>query len=247
MTGYFTNKQLIMPTAHVMALRRLLLLLLVLHVALAITFDTPALPSSLPQLLALASSGDAEGAAALLASGGASIEDVDGKSGGGALHWAAEAGHAAVIVALGTSFRRDGVADRRNRHGFAALHLAAMNGHAAACEALLDVAGAAAGATTNEAVTALHLAASNGNEALAALLMRRGGDPNARDAERWTPLHKAAYRGKGAVAARLIDGGSDAAALTGDGRNAAQLATATGHAELAATLGATMARLHAGL
>ena len=58
-----------MPTAHAMALRRLLLLLLVLHVALAITFDTPALPSSLPQLLALASSGDAEGAAALLEAG----------------------------------------------------------------------------------------------------------------------------------------------------------------------------------
>jgi hypothetical protein len=67
--------------------------------------------------------------------------------------------------------------------------------------------------------TPLHVAADSGSERVAALLLERGADPNARSLINHTPLHAAAAAGQEDVAALLLLRGADLAAR--DGRHEA--------------------------
>jgi ankyrin repeat protein len=63
--------------------------------------------------------------------------------------------------------------------------------------------------------TPLHVAADSGSERVAALLLERGADPNARSLIDHTPLHAAAAAGQEDVAALLLLRGADLAARDG--------------------------------
>ncbi|KAH0610788.1 uncharacterized protein H6S33_011215 [Morchella sextelata] len=90
--------------------------------------------------------------------------------------------------------------------GYTPLHLAARAGKVKLVELLLD-----SGARIDSQIhdTALHLAAKHEHEAVVALLLKRGADPNLKDACGMTPLHLVVlYRFK-AVAEMLLLNGAD--------------------------------------
>ena len=68
------------------------------------------------------------------------------------------------------------------------------------------------GKTAAEGLTPLHLAARGGHDALARLLIARGGEVNARANDGRTPLHLAAKHGRENTAKILLDNGADAKA-----------------------------------
>jgi len=61
----------------------------------------------------------------------------------------------------------------------------------------------------NKEVTALHCASRSGHGNIVELLLRRGADVNALDAECWTPLYYAANAGHSTIAKMLLDNGAD--------------------------------------
>jgi len=86
--------------------------------------------------------------------------------------------------------------------------------------------------------TALHLAAFFGQLETTRLLLGRGADPNAvaLNDSRVTPLHAAARDGDEAIVDMLLLRGADATRKSDDGKTAADLAEANGHASLARLL-----------
>ena len=98
--------------------------------------------------------------------------------------------------------------------GMAPLHQAVANGDE--CEpiaiTLLDNGADVRGKTAAEGLTPLHLAARGGHDALARLLIARGGEVNARANDGRTPLHLAAKHGRENTAKILLDNGADAKA-----------------------------------
>jgi uncharacterized protein len=69
------------------------------------------------------------------------------------------------------------------------------------------------------------------------LLVERGADVNATQAQGFTPLHAAAQNGDSDLAAVLLAAGADKDARLDDGRTAADVALEAGHETLAERLG----------
>jgi uncharacterized protein len=121
--------------------------------------------------------------------------------------------------------------------GFTALHFAAFFGGGDAARALL-----AAGADPNVrsrndfAVMPIHSAVAGGHGDVVAALLDAGADPNIRQRHGWTPLQGAAQHGDTESVERLLAAGADPSATNDDGRSAADLARAGGHAALAERL-----------
>lgn len=110
--------------------------------------------------------------------------------------------------------------------GFTALHLAAWFGHPKAAELLLARgADPSAVATNGTELQPLHTAAAAGHVVIAHLLLDRGADVDARQAGAITALHSAAQRNDSTMVAALLGRGGDPAAVTADGRTAADLAS----------------------
>jgi len=121
--------------------------------------------------------------------------------------------------------------------GFTALHLAAYFGHAAAATRLLSLgADARAEARNATRVTPLHSAVAAGAHAIAAALLERGADPDARQQQGFTALMAAAQQGDAAMVERLLAQGADPGLCADDGRAAADFADQESHHALAATL-----------
>ena len=72
----------------------------------------------------------------------------------------------------------------------------------------------------------LHSAAAGGHAAIAALLLERGADPDARQQGGFVPLHSAAARGDEVTARLLLDHGATRDARSDDGRRPIDLAAA---------------------
>lgn len=96
--------------------------------------------------------------------------------------------------------------------GMAPLHQAVANGAEPIALELLHAGADVRGKTAAEGLTPLHLAARGGHDALARLLIARGGEVNACANDGRTPLHLAAKHGRENTAKILLDNGADAKA-----------------------------------
>jgi len=122
--------------------------------------------------------------------------------------------------------------------GFTALHLAAFFSHPEAVDWLLDHgADPSAEARNGSGLRPLHSALAGKDERaafqIAAALLMRGVDVDARQQGGYTALHAAAKRGSGTLTELLMGAGADSTVLTDQGQSAADLAAAGGHTLLA--------------
>ena len=78
-------------------------------------------------------------------------------------------------------------------------------------------------------LTALDWAARNGHEDVVKLLLDRGAEVNAKDANGWTALHLATRQGHKGVVLLLLGRGSDVGAKTSRGSTPLDLATTIGY------------------
>ena len=79
-----------------------------------------------------------------------------------------------------------------------------------------------------------------GHAAVVHAFLKKGSDPNSRDANGGTALHWAASRGNAEIARLLLDAGADPAATDGDGNTPLQIAETKGKAKLVELLDATV-------
>lgn len=87
-------------------------------------------------------------------------------------------------------------------------------------------------ATASNGVTPLHVAAAHGYDEIAALLIERGADVDARDRLGNTPLILAAQEGQTDLARRLLAAGADPTAQSIAGGSALAYARGYGHGEI---------------
>lgn len=71
-----------------------------------------------------------------------------------------------------------------------------------------------------------------GHPAVVHAFLKKGSDPNSRDANGGTALHWAASRGNAEIARLLLDAGADPAATDGEGKTPREVAEKKGRAEL---------------
>ncbi len=122
--------------------------------------------------------------------------------------------------------------------GYTALHYAAFFGGADVAEALIDAGSDLEAVSRNAmAVRPLNSAAAGGHGDVSRLLVERGADVNAKQAQGFTPLHAAAQNGDADLVAVLLAAGADKDARADDGRTAADVALEAGHETLAERLG----------
>jgi ankyrin repeat protein len=125
----------------------------------------------------------------------------------------------------------------RSADGFTALHFAGFFGQGEAARVLIE-AGAAVDAVASNPmkVMPLHSAASARNLEAARHLLEHGAPINARQQGGWVPIHAAAQNGDRAMVELLLEHGADAALVNDAGKNAAAVARAKGHGEVAEML-----------
>lgn len=128
-------------------------------------------------------------------------------------------------------------ANATSADGFSPLGLAAFFGQCDAARSLLD-----AGADPNRAsqnsmrVAPLHSAVAAERLDIAALLLERGANVNAVQADDFSPLHEAAQNGQVDMIELLLQHGADRAARKSDGQTALDVAQAHGKTEAATLL-----------
>jgi uncharacterized protein len=121
--------------------------------------------------------------------------------------------------------------------GFTALHLAAFFGRAEAARILLDAGASVETYTRNPfANQPLHAAAAGRQIEICRLLVAAGADVNATQHGGFTPLHEAAQHGDDEMLELFLSAGADPTIVVDDGRTAADIAEAEGHADVAARL-----------
>ena len=121
--------------------------------------------------------------------------------------------------------------------GFTPLHLASFFDQPEVVEVLLETgADIAAVARNPMRVQPLHSAAAGGRARIAAALLERGADANARQEGGFVALHAAAQNGDAELLRLLLEHGADPTLATDAGKTARDLAHEAGHAELALLL-----------
>jgi ankyrin repeat protein len=127
--------------------------------------------------------------------------------------------------------------DDHGPDGCTALHLAAFFGQLEATRLLLGRgADPNAVALNDSRVTPLHSAVAARHRDTAGLLLALGASPNPVQKGGWTPLHAAARDGDETIVDMLLLRGADTTRKSDDGKTAADLAEANGHASLARLL-----------
>ena len=121
--------------------------------------------------------------------------------------------------------------------GFPPLGLAVFFRQPEIARLLLD-AGAVVNAQSKNAlrVSAMSAAVARGDIAMVEQLLYRGADPNIMQQRMFRPIHEAAMAGSGAAVALLLMFGADPAALSEEGKRAADYARSKGHTALARQL-----------
>lgn len=171
----------------------------------------------------------------ILAADGSQAAATD-KYGLTALHWASDRGHAEAARTL-LAAGADANAVERRLFKRRPLHFAALGGAEEVARALLKSEGLDVGAVDYRGAAALHGAAHAGATGVVRLLLDAGADARAATRDGLTALHVAAREGREQAALELLrrDPGLRGA-LDGEGRSAAQVAQAAGHAQLARLL-----------
>lgn len=141
----------------------------------------------------------------------AQVDALQLGSGGTALHWAAEGGHAGVVREL---VGRGASVKVRDACGATPFHWAAFCGKAEAAESLLQCGADINAVCAEDGNTALHLALSKNDEAHDAvvemLLARTSGpDLNAKNNAGATPLAWPVFSGSRNSVQRMLHGGAD--------------------------------------
>jgi ankyrin repeat protein len=121
--------------------------------------------------------------------------------------------------------------------GFTPLQLASYFGNEAMARLLLDH-GADPDAVSRNgmALRALHSASSACNFGIAAMLLKRGVDVNAREHGGWTALHSAASHGELALVELLLEHGADPGLASDDGKTSLDVAENGGHTSVLESL-----------
>ncbi len=157
-------------------------------------------------------------------------------------HWQLDLFEAA---ALGDSDRIAQILDsepesvkQHSYDGWTALHLAAFLGRAEAVELLLQRGAPISALSSNYmANTALHAAvAGAASRPIVEALLRAGSNVNLQAGAGVSPLHLAAARGSTELTDLLIEAAADPSILSDEGKTAADIAEARGHAGLAVHL-----------
>ncbi|HEX4792347.1 MAG TPA: ankyrin repeat domain-containing protein [Humisphaera sp.] len=172
-----------------------------------------------------------ESVAQLLAQHGAEIEPLDW-AGRTPLHWAAQNGRADVATFLiqhgaNVEGRRKVVTKARPRSSGTATGMLSrlLTATKRAIDAMLPPTQGFSSEESDE--TPLHWAAQEGHTQVAALLLDRGAELNAKNANGQTPLHLAAFRGHGAVVELLIRAGAAGRIRDKSGRTPLHIAQRT--------------------
>jgi len=125
----------------------------------------------------------------------------------------------------------------RSADGYTALHFAALFAKPEAARILLEAGAPVDAVSANETrVQALHSAAAGRQIDICRLLLAAGAEVDARQAGGFTPLHEAARHGDPEMVELFLSAGADPAAMTDDGRHAADIAEASAHPDVARRL-----------
>jgi len=171
-------------------------------------------------LMAASASGDAATVDVLLKAG--ADPDVADAGHGTPMTYAAADGHAAVMELLRKRGLKPNAGD---------LALAAAGCHPEAVKIALAAGVSVDGA--RDQIVPLLSAAGSGCIDVARLLVDRGANVNAKDADGWTPLIKAAQAGHADTVQLLMDHGADMTAADSNGRTAWMFAAMGGHTDIA--------------
>ena len=159
------------------------------------------------ELIEATRSGDTETVAKLITEG----FDLNEATGDGmtAVHWAAQAGHVAILESLLDAGAEVNATTRIGN--YTPLHLASSQANSALVETLLEGGANVNATTTNSLATALHLAAQTvGGAESVKVLLEHGADPNAREGSAGqTPLMFAAARNRVESVELLLEAGAD--------------------------------------
>ena len=124
-----------------------------------------------------------------------------------------------------------------SQDGFTPLHLAAFFGHPETVRLLLDRGAEVDPVSDNDLrVRPLNSAAAGGHGKVVALLLEHGAAVDGPEGAGFTPLHVAAENGDVESARLLLAAGANPERHTDDGRSAADMASARGHAGVLALL-----------
>jgi ankyrin repeat protein len=122
----------------------------------------------------------------------------------------------------------------QGKHKETALHLASGFGHKAAVELLLT--NRAEFRATDTGLTPLMMASSRGYSEIAASLLAKEADVNAKQPDGWNALMHAAAKGDRATVSLLLAHKADVRAKNRDGNTAAKIAEEYRHQEIAELL-----------
>ncbi|KAM7189741.1 Ankyrin repeat-containing domain protein, partial [Rhypophila sp. PSN 637] len=146
-----------------------------------------------------------------------------------------EAVHRLIEKQTSTGKRIFGSSEKKDTLGYNSLMYAAKNGVLEIVDVLLEIGDV--NTVWKDGYTALHLAVSNGHAKVAALLIKRGANLQAKTSDGYTPLHIACERGFLSIAKICVEGTALKTRVKCMGGNSPiHLAAEYGHAKILAYL-----------
>jgi ankyrin repeat protein len=141
----------------------------------------------------------------LLIDQSADVNAASPRDGRVALLWAAQKGHLEIAAAL---VNAGADVNRIDEAGIAPIQWAVENGHVDVVSALIDAGARLDLREESSGQTLLHRVSIYGHADIAAILLSRNPDPNAKDAAQKTPVHYACKYGHKKLAELLVDNGA---------------------------------------
>ena len=164
-----------------------------------------------------------------LLAAGADVNIRSKKSGGFALHFAADAGHRDIVLALVNKLAD---VDALDAYGDSPLMRAAASGHLPVVETLLAEGSLLNIRSADNGAFAIHLAARAGCHEIVSVLLKQGADKDSLTNDGYTPLMVAALKVRLTVVEVLLETGADTNIRSIDGFSALDMAADQGHVRI---------------